>query len=133
MCFVFILLFDGAQSLQTLALDRLLESVYHCYTMKLMRNVWAEIENDEKIRSQVVLTASLKQWIEAKRRLTGETLSQYLRRAALLRLLAEEEEKKELERLAQLIIGSISLDKHPEWKTKKSLQKWLKDLRKEWR
>jgi len=107
--------------------------VYYYYTMKLDKTLWQQIENDEKIRSQVILTASLKQWIEAKKRLTGETLSEYLRKAALLRLLAEEEDKKELERLAQLVVGSVNLKNHPEWKTQKKLQKWLKNLRKEWR
>jgi len=99
--------------------------------MKLDKNLWAEIENDEKIRSQVVLTVRLKQRIEAKRRLTGENLSQYLRKAALLRLTIEEKEKEKLEELAQLVVGSVSLENHPEWQTRKKLNKWLKELRQE--
>ena len=91
-----------------------------------------DIENDKKVRTQVVLTQSLKKLIEAKRRLTGETLSEYLRKAALLRAWAEAEEEKELKKLAKLIIGSVSLEKHPEWKTKRRLQKWLRGLRSEW-
>ncbi|MFC1790718.1 hypothetical protein ACFLZP_04530 [Patescibacteria group bacterium] len=90
------------------------------------------IENDQKTRSQVVLTRSLKKLIEAKRRLTGETLSQYLRKAALLRLLSEEEEQAELDKLAKLVIGSVSLKNHPQWQTKAKLQGWLKKLRNEW-
>jgi hypothetical protein len=75
----------------------------------------------------------LKKAIEAKRRLTGESLSAYLRRAAVLRLLVEEEEKEELKRLAKIAIGSVSLKDHPEWKNKSKLQKWLKELREEWK
>lgn len=92
-----------------------------------------KIENDEKIRAQVILTVALKNLIEAKKRITGETLSEYLRKAALLRFLAEEEEEMELKKLANLVVGSVSLKKHPRWKTKKELQAWLRNLRKEWK
>lgn len=96
------------------------------------QNDWYKLEQDPKIRAQIMLTVALKRSIEAKRRLTGETLSEYLRKAAWLRILTEEEEKKELKQLANALIGSVSLKNHPEWRTKKKLQGWLKRLRENW-
>lgn len=84
------------------------------------------------VRTQISLTPLLKQAIEAKKRLTGESVSAYLRKAAVLRLLVEEEEKGELERLAENLIGSVSSGKHKEWRTKKKLQSWLERVRGEW-
>jgi len=100
--------------------------------MKITTNNWTEIENGKKIRSQVVLTAALKRLIESKRRLTGETLSEYLRQAALLRLWAETEEEEDLDKLADLAVGSVSLTHHPEWQTKAKLQNWVRKMRQEW-
>jgi len=100
--------------------------------MRLNGYVWPTIENDEKVRTQVVLTAGLRRLMETKRRLTGETLSEYLRKAALWRLLAEEEEEKELAKLARVVIGSVSSKNHPEWQTKGKIRGWLKRLRREW-
>lgn len=89
-------------------------------------------EEKPTIRTQISLTPVIKKAIEAKKRLTGESLSSYLRKAAALRLLVEEEEKRELERLAKVVVGSVSLKKHKEWRTKRKLQRWLKKLRREW-
>lgn len=85
------------------------------------------------IRTQISLTPDIKKAIEAKKRLTGESLSAYLRKAALMRLMKEEDEKKELELLAKSVVGSISLASHPEWRTKKKVQAWVRKLRNEWR
>lgn len=101
--------------------------------MRISKADLGKIENGEKVRTQVVLTMALKRLIETKKRITGETLSEYLRKAALWRFLAEEEERKEAQKLANLLIGSVSLKKHPEWKTKRKIQGWVRDLRKEWK
>jgi len=100
--------------------------------MLIKKNNLTKIENENKIRTQIILTAHLKRLIEARRRITGETISEYIRRSALLRLLSEEEEEKELDRLANFLVGSVSLKKHPEWKSKERVKKWVKDLRKDW-
>lgn len=100
--------------------------------MKIDLNDWRQVEEGKKVRTQVMLTVALKRIIEAKRRLTNESMSQYLRRAALLRVMAEKEEEKRLNNLANLVVGSVDLNDHPEWKNKEKLNKWLKELRKEW-
>lgn len=85
------------------------------------------------IRTQISLTPTIKKAIEAKKRLTGESLSAYLRKAAWMRISAEEEEKKELKVLAQNFIGAGRWDKnHPCWRSQKAVNRWLKALRDEW-
>ncbi len=101
--------------------------------MNKKKYTFRAIESDEKIRAQVVLTSLLKRLIETQRRTTGETLSEYLRKAAILRILAEDEEHRELDTLANLLIGSVSLKKHPEWKTKAKVTSWVRKLRNEWK
>ena len=90
------------------------------------------LDNDKGIRTQITLTPLLKKAIEAKSRLTGESLSAYLRQAAAIRITAEEIEKNELELLAKNIVGCVKSKAHPEWQSKKKLEKWLLNLRKEW-
>lgn len=85
------------------------------------------------VRTQISLPVTLKRAIEAKRRLTGESLSAYLRRAARLRLAVEEEEEKELKILAKNFVGAGKWRKdHPFWSDKETVQKWLNGLRSEW-
>jgi len=90
------------------------------------------VKEQPNIRTQISLTPTIKKAIEAKKNLSGESLSAYLRKAAVLRLLVEEEEKKELERLSEVLIGSVALREHKEWRTKRKMQKWLRRLREEW-
>lgn len=90
------------------------------------------LNNHPTIRTQISLIPEIKKAIEAKKRLTGETLSAYLRKAALIHLVAEEEEKKELENLAKAVIGCVSLKQHSEWSTKRKVQSLLRKIRTEW-
>ena len=89
-------------------------------------------DTDRIVRTQITLTSELKKLIEKKAKLKGESLSGYLRRAAMLQLRREAQEKKDLEELANKVIGSIDLEKHSYWKDKKSVNKWLRNLRSEW-
>lgn len=96
---------------------------YHYITM----------DTQPTIRTQISLTPKIKRAIEIKRRLTGESLSAYLRTAALIRLMTEEEETKQLKLLADNFVGAGKWKKtHPLWKNKQSVRKWLKNIRSEW-
>jgi hypothetical protein len=98
-----------------------------------MLNIKSLLQDSGKgIRTQITLTPLLKRAIEAKNRLTGESLSSYLRQAAVLRIAAEEQEKEELEVLADAVVGSVKRQSHPEWQTKKKINSWLKKIRQEW-
>ncbi len=91
------------------------------------------MDNQPTIRTQISLTPEIKRAIEAKRRLTGESMSAYLRKAAFIRILAEEEEEKDLKLLAKSFVGTGKWEKtHTHWKNKKAVQKWLRKLRTEW-
>ena len=85
------------------------------------------------IRTQISLTGTIKKAIEVKARLLGESLSEYLRKAALIRLATEEEEEKELKTLARNFVGRSSWDKnHTNWATKERVKDWKKKIRREW-
>ncbi|MBI2641432.1 hypothetical protein HYW87_02445 [Candidatus Roizmanbacteria bacterium] len=89
-------------------------------------------QDDKTVRTQITLTEKLKQLVENKALEKGISLSEYLRRAAVISLLVEEDEKQELARLADMVIGSVSPQKNPYWKNKKLIKQWVRNLRSEW-
>ncbi|OGK26239.1 hypothetical protein A2954_03480 [Candidatus Roizmanbacteria bacterium RIFCSPLOWO2_01_FULL_37_12] len=98
--------------------------------MKIVRLLSSD---DKVIRTQISLTTVLKKLIEDKASLRGESLSEYLRKAAMLKILLEEDEKEELEKLTDMVIGSVNLKKHPYWSTPKKVRSWVRNLRSEWK
>lgn len=84
------------------------------------------------LRTQVMLTPDLIGKIDSARLRKRESRSAYLRKAALLRLTQEEKRREDLTKLANTLIGSISLKDHPVWKDTESIEQWKKDMRKEW-
>lgn len=102
------------------------------YNLYIMEKILLE-DSKPNIRTQITLTTSLKKAIEIHRRLYGESLSEYLRKAALTRLLVETEEKKELATLARHFTRPKAWDReHPYWKNKAGVISWLKKTRAEW-
>lgn len=89
-------------------------------------------QNDKSIRTQITLTKKIKDLVEKEAKKKRESLSEYLRKAALLRWLVEREKKENLKEISQRVIGCVDLNKHPQWQTKDKLQKWLRQLRQEW-
>lgn len=59
------------------------------------------------MRTQIILPKVLRQEIERVRRLTKESLGEYLRKAAQERLVRERKKKTDLEKLAREVIGSV--------------------------
>lgn len=104
--------------------------MYDSYIMKLTSLLE---ENQPNLRTQITLTTPLKRVLEAKKRLLGESLSEYLRKAAVLRLLAEDEENRDLKVLAESFTRSRPWKKqHLSWKRKEAVRNWQKKLRAEW-
>lgn len=104
--------------------------MYNLYIMKISGLLE---ENQANIRTQISLTSPLKKTLEAKRRLLGESLSEYLRKAAVLRILAEEEEEAELKVLASVFVRPRPWSaKHPNWKDLKAVKKWREKIRSQW-
>lgn len=90
-------------------------------------------DQQANIRTQISLTRAIKKAIEVKARLLGESLSEYLRKAALIRLASEEEEEKELKTLARNFVGGTRWNKkQTHWATAKSVKKWKVAIRNEW-
>ena len=102
------------------------------YNYIIMKHLQLLSDLDNAVRTQITLTKTIKRLVENHARTQGESLSEYLRKAALIRLLVENKNKKDLKKLANRMIGSVNLNNHPEWKNEKELQKWLKKLRQEW-
>ena len=98
-----------------------------------MRNITLLSDDDKVVRTQITLTENLKKLIEERTILKNESLSGYLRRAALLLLFLEEKEKQDLEDLANIVIGSVDTKKNPHWSSVSKVRKWVKDLRSEWK
>lgn len=84
------------------------------------------------IRTQISLTPEIKHAIEEHTRMTGESMSEYLRQAATLLIRMEKEKRKTMKKIAQTVIGSVSLSRHPQWKTKGRVNAWVEQLRKAW-
>lgn len=103
-----------------LALDKVINDVLLLHHMKVAIHT---------NRTQISLSTQLKALIKSQGALYGESLSEYLRKAALLRLALEEMERKELELTAEAVIGSIPKDKSG-WKKIKDVSKWQRQERK---
>ena len=75
---------------------------------------------------------TLKKMIEEKAKKDNKSLSEYLRQAAVLSLVLEKKREDDLNQLAKRVIGSVDLSSNPNWRSRKKMDKWLKDLRGEW-
>ena len=80
-------------------------------------------------RTQISLSPKLKTLIQNQGSLYGESLSEYLRKAALLRLALEESYQKELELVAKAVVGSVPKEKSG-WSKVKNIGKWQREERK---
>lgn len=90
-------------------------------------------DQETNVRTQISLTRAIKRAVEIKGKLLGESLSEYLRKAAVIRIMAEEEEDRELALAAKNFIGAGTWKKnHPRWKNKTAVEAWRKKLRAEW-
>lgn len=90
------------------------------------------IPDDISVRMQITLTKKIKELIEEKAAAMGISVSEYLRRAALVVATIDDQNQEDLSLLAKKVIGSVDGKKHPEWKNKKAVIKWQKDIRSEW-
>lgn len=69
-------------------------------------------------RTQIYLPSDLRQEIDIARREEGESLAEYLRKAAEERLATKQKKKVDLKKLADAFIGSST-------KTDAEIQEWL--------
>lgn len=88
-------------------------------------------KNDKSVRTQITLTENLRALVTEMASERGESLSEYLRRAAIIKILLDKQEKEDLGKVASSLIGSIKSSDHPEWETTEKVHKWVRELREE--
>lgn len=77
------------------------------------------------LRTQIILPRALRQEIERVRRLTKESLGEYLRKAAHARLEQEETKMVDYKKLAREVVGSVPKSS---W-AGTDLNRWQRQLR----
>lgn len=82
----------------------------------------------QNIRTQIYLPADLRQEIDKQLHQTGESLAEYLRKAAEQRLKAGKKRKVDLKKLAELL-GSVSKAESG-WKGI-NVMEWQREIRKD--
>lgn len=82
------------------------------------------------IRTQISLSSELKKLIEMRGAVLNEGLSEYLRRAAVLRMAVDDVERNDLKLIAKTVIGGVSKSKSG-WKNVKNIGEWQRRLRKD--
>lgn len=81
------------------------------------------------LRTQILLTPELRKRIETQLKDKEESLSEYLRKAAFLRLEQEEKKRQNLRIIAQKLIGKLNLKKYPDWMSRDKILRWQRSLR----
>lgn len=80
------------------------------------------------LRTQISLSPQLRNLINIQKIYMGESLSEYLRKAAILRMVAENIEKKDLNLVAEAVIGKVLKNKSG-WKKIKDVPEWQRKER----
>lgn len=80
------------------------------------------------LRTQIYLPSDLRQEIDRQRRQTGESLAEYIRKAAEEKVKKDKAKKAELKKLAELL-GSVSKEESG-WKGINVI-KWQREIRKD--
>lgn len=83
--------------------------------------------NSTSLRTQIILPKDLRLQIERERKLSGESLAEYLRIAARERLGREKKKKADLKKLAEEIGNLAKTNK----RSKKEVEEWLREIRKD--
>ena len=101
------------------------------YHYIIMKHIQLLSEDDATVRTQITLTKKIKSLVEEHAKAQNESLSEYLRKAALIRWLVEHNEREERKKIAQEVLGSIDISQHPEWSTKERIYHWSRKIREE--
>lgn len=81
--------------------------------------------NITSLRTQIILPKDLRLQIERQRKLSGESLAEYLRIAARERLEREKKKKTDLKKLAEEIGNVAKANK----RSKKEIEEWIMEIR----
>lgn len=81
------------------------------------------------LRTQISLSPALKKLIVERGSALDESMSEYLRRAAIIRMALEENEASDLKLIADAVVGKVS-PKDSGWKDIKDIAAWQRENRK---
>jgi len=81
--------------------------------------------NSTSLRTQIILPRNLRDEIERQRKLSGESLAEYLRIAAKERLERSKKKKADLKKLAEEIGNVAKANK----RSKKEVEEWIREIR----
>lgn len=80
------------------------------------------------LRTQISLSPALKKLIVERGSAQDESMSEYLRRAAIIRMALEENEVNDLKLIADAVVGKVS-PKDSGWKGVKDIAAWQRRTR----
>lgn len=89
-------------------------------------------DKNYSIRTQISLSPTLKRLIDVKRKIWGESLAEYLRKAAVMRFAAEEAVEEEIKRVIKLTKGCIPKGKYLGLDRLAKIVKWQRKERASW-
>lgn len=78
----------------------------------------------QNLRTQIYLPEDLRQEIDRDRHTSGESLAEYLRKAAEQRLEEKRKEKADLKKLAEDVLGRPTI-------SQSQAEKWIREIREE--
>lgn len=73
-------------------------------------------------RTQIYLPEDLRREIDKNRRESGESLAEYMRKAAKKRIEEDQKKKADLKKLADEVIGSLKI-------SQKEAEEWIEEIR----
>lgn len=82
--------------------------------------------SNTSLRTQIILPRNLRDEIERQRKLSGESLAEYLRIAAKERLERERRKKADLKKLAYEFVGAAKGTR-----TKAEVEEWIREIRRD--
>jgi len=98
-----------------------------------MKQIVGLTSDDQTVRTQITLTKKLKELIEQEIKPDNISLSEYIRQASIIKLYLDRQKRQDLSDLADRVVGSVELSKHPEWETMEKTIAWQRKIRKEWK
>jgi len=80
-------------------------------------------------RTQISLSPEMRRIIEKKRMSSGESMSEYIRKAIIIRVKNEQFTEKDRMRAINAFVGAGKGKYHPHWSNKSKIIKWQREMR----
>lgn len=85
-------------------------------------------------RTQIMIDENLRKEIDIARLSQGESLGEYMRKAAHMRIRYDMRKKRQIDdTIKYLKSNPLKVENNQNWATEGKTEKWLRDLREEWK